>query len=178
MDWFYIVPGTSALIATAALLGADRVRNIPRSQLAYVSVLVRVFFGVHLLYSGVRFYLPGAQPVLHDPVAGPFIASLTAMGIFPAIKALEIIVGLFLLANRFVPFMLILEFPSTVVIFYMNTFISISARTLVTGPLELAVHGVLFALYFGYYREIFAIKPRLRPIWNEVSPFKTADEAG
>ena len=167
MDWFYLVPSAVAVVLTAGLMVFDRSRARRRTPIEYFAAFVRWFFGAHLLFSGLRFYLGSAQPVITHPVAGPFIDSLTAMGIFPAIKLSEILIGACLIADVFVPIVLVLEFPSTIVIFYMNTFITHTPRTLLTGPLELLVNVILFLLYFGYYRSFLAFKAPLRPIWND-----------
>jgi hypothetical protein len=166
MDWFYIVPTAAAVMGTAAV--ARRRRRVPENVRAgSVAVdFLRIFFGAHLVWSGLRFFFGDAQPVIPHPIAGPFIASLTAMGLFPGIKALEIIVGTLLLTKCFIPLALILQFPSTVTIFYMNTFITATSRTVVTGPLELAVHGLLLLSYFGYYRPMLAVNAEPLPAWS------------
>jgi hypothetical protein len=51
----------------------------------------------------------------------------------------------------------------------MNTFITHTPRTLLTGPLELLVNVILFLLYFGYYRGFLAFRAPLRPIWIDGS---------
>jgi hypothetical protein len=169
MDWFYIVPTITAVVVTFGLIVMERSRGRAHASVYYVATFVRSFFGAHLLFSGLRFYVGAAQPVITDPLAGPFLASLTAMGIFPAVKLSEVVIGACLLANLLVPVTLILEFPSTVVIFYMNTFITHTPRTLITGPLELLTHLVLFGLYFGYYRDFLVVRAPLRPVWNAIA---------
>jgi hypothetical protein len=79
------------------------------------------------------------------------------MGLYPGIKALEGIVGIVLLTNRFVPLVLVLEVPISFNIFYLNVFITGAPRQLLTGPLELGVNCALLLAYFRYY------EPFLRP---------------
>ena len=76
---------------------------------------------------------------------------------------MECLFGIMLLTNRFVLLALVLEMPSTVNIFWLNTFVVATPRQLFTGPQELFLNGVLLLAYAGYLGA--AIKPRLEPMW-------------
>ena len=103
----------------------------------YIVLWVRMFFGAHLLYSSLRYFvLFEPQPVVPG-VGGEFVQVLTAMGLFPFVKAMEGVVGACLIANRFVPLLLLAEMPISVNIFWLNTFVVGTPRQLFTGPQEL-----------------------------------------
>src|SRR5690606_20796988 len=83
-----------------------------RTTADHVTDALRIYWGLHLIWSSSRFWFAGGQPVIDHPIGGPFIESLLAMGLFPAIKAMEGIIGIVLLTNRFVPLALVLEVPT------------------------------------------------------------------
>jgi len=133
----------------------------------YVITWVRLWFGAHLLYSGFRFYVSGTVPTPH-PVAGPFIASLNATGIYPLIKNLEIVTGAMIFFNLMVPLALVVEFPISVVIFILNFFIVATERQLVSGPLELIVNSLLLVFYARYYLPLVTPVAPPRPLWTAI----------
>lgn len=128
-----------------------------------VTDVLRIYFGGHLLWSSIRYWSTDMQPVIHHPLGGPFVASLVAIGAFPFIKSLEGLVGLALLSNRFVPLALVLEVPTSMTIFYLNTFVTARFSGVTTGPAELGVNAALLLLYFGYYRPFLAFRTRAAP---------------
>ncbi|MBN9517506.1 hypothetical protein J0H58_03150 [bacterium] len=124
---------------------------------------LRIYYGLHLIWSSARFWFVGGQPAIPHPIAGPFIESLTAMGMFPGIKAMEGIIGIVLLTNRYVPLMLVLEVPTSFTIFYLNVFITGAPRQLLTGPLELGVNCALMLAYFRYYQHFLLARAYAAP---------------
>ncbi len=131
----------------------------------YIITWCRLWYGAHLLYSGIRFYVTGTQPVPH-PVAGPFIASLNATGIYPLIKNIEIVTGAMLFLNIMVPLALVIEVPISVTIFILNFFIVASERQLVSGPLEVIANGILLVFYARYYLPLLTPSAPPRPLWT------------
>jgi len=138
----------------AGVVGALVLRRLdPRRTTAdHVADALRIYYGLHLIWSSSRYWFAGGQPAIPHPIGGPFIDSLVAMGLFPGIKALEGLIGVVLLTNRFVPLMLVLEVPTSFTIFYLNVFITAAPRQLLTGPLELGVNCALMLCYFRYYQ--------------------------
>ncbi|MBU0554549.1 MAG: hypothetical protein KKD64_05875 [Alphaproteobacteria bacterium] len=130
--------------------------------------VMRIYFGGHLLWSCIRFWFTEMQPsgAPQHPIAGPFLESLFATGIFPAVKVVEGIVGVLLLSNRFVPLALVLEVPTSVTIFYLNTFVTARLSGLLTGPTELGVNVLLMLAYFHHYRPMLRGKVRAAPPWE------------
>ncbi|WP_052507918.1 hypothetical protein [Sphingomonas hengshuiensis] len=125
--------------------------------------LLRVYMGGHLLWSCLRYWMSDLQPAINHPVGGPFVESLVAMHAFPAIKTIEGFVGVLLLVNRFVPLALVVEIPTAVTIFYLNTFVTARLSGILTGPPELGVNVALMLLYFEHYRPMLAGQARVAP---------------
>ena len=79
------------------------------------------FFGGWFLFHGLNHWLQffvqpaGSGQGMHD-----LISVLIDSGMFNVVKAIEVVAGVMLLANRFVPLAIVIAFPVTVVISYMN----------------------------------------------------------
>lgn len=128
----------------------------------YIITWLRLFFGAHLFFSGGRYILTGYVTEIPG-IGGEWVAANAAIGVYQAVKYMECLFGIMLLTNRFVLLALVLEMPSTVNIFWLNTFVVATPRQLFTGPQELFLNGVLLLAYAGYLGA--AIKPRLEPMW-------------
>ncbi|PQA87637.1 hypothetical protein [Hyphococcus luteus] len=133
----------------------------------YVVVAAQGFFGGHSLFSGLNYFfqwLPSPQ-VTH-PLAGPFIDSMTAMGLFDVIKGVEALVGALLLLNILTPVALLMELPISISIFYTSVIVVHSERSLFTGTRELVLNLFLIAAYFGFYKGLLKLRPEMRPLWR------------
>ncbi len=128
----------------------------------YVIHWLRLYFGAHLLFSGVRYALTGYVPEIPG-IGGEWVQANANIYLYQMIKYLEILTGAMLLFNRFPLLALILEFPATINIFWLNTFIVATPRQLFTGPQELFLNGVLLLAYSGWMYG--ALKPKLEPLW-------------
>ena len=134
-----------------------------RTTSDHVTDALRIYYGLHLIWSASRFWFAGGQPAIPHPIGGPFIESLIAMGLFPGIKAMEGVIGIMLVLNRYVPLALVLEVPTSFTIFYLNVFITGAPRQLLTGPLELGVNCALLLAYFRYYQPFLAARAYAAP---------------
>jgi riboflavin transporter len=147
-------------------------------KLKYAILWFRIFYGAHLTYSAMRYYLAYAPhwllAAIHykpfapamPPVARAFVDAITATGIYQVVKTVELIVGVALLANLFVPLVLIIEMPISVVIFILNFFVVASDRQLFSGPQEILLNGLLIVFYSRYYR------PLLQPVVSPAPPWR------
>jgi hypothetical protein len=152
--------------------------DLVSGRLRYVVLWFRIFYGAHLTYSALRYYIAFAPPsflqAVHyqplgritHPVAGPFVDALTATGIYHVVKTVELIVGVALLLNRFVPLMLVVEMPISVVIFILNFFVVASERQLFSGPQEIFLNLLLMVFYSSYYRPLLKPVAPPRLLWR------------
>lgn len=128
----------------------------------YVIHWLRLYFGAHLLFSGLRFAFTGYVPEIPG-VGGEWVQANANIYLYQAIKYLEILTGAMLFFNRWPLLGLIIEMPASVNIFWLNTFIVATPRQLFTGPQELFLNGVLLLAYSGWMYG--ALKPKLEPLW-------------
>lgn len=128
----------------------------------YVIHWIRLYFGAHLLFSGIRYALTGYVPMIPG-VGGEWVQANADIYLYQFVKYLEILTGAMLLSNRFPLLALILEFPATVNIFWLNTFIVATPRQLFTGPQELFLNGILLLAYGGWM--FSTVNPKLEPLW-------------
>jgi uncharacterized membrane protein YphA (DoxX/SURF4 family) len=107
---------------------------------------------------GLAFFVFGLNGFLHfipqPPISGPpanFIAAMLATGyLFPLVKGTEVVAGLLLLSNRFVPLALALLAPVLVNIVAFHVFLEPAALAL---PIVLLVAEIYLA---RSYRDAFA----------------------
>jgi hypothetical protein len=128
----------------------------------YIIHWLRLYFGAHLLFSGIRFAATGYVPDIPG-IGGAWMHAQADLHLYQAVKYLEIFTGAMIYFNRFPLLGLILEFPTTVNIFWLNTFIVATPRQLFTGPQELFMNGVLLLAYSGWMYG--ALRPKLEPLW-------------
>jgi len=155
------------LIAGVVVAIVNTVRKPGHTTLEQATDILRVYMGGHLLWSCIRYWITDMQPVIDHPIGGPFVASLVAMQAFPAIKTLEGLCGILLLTNRFVPLALVLAVPTSVTIFYLNTFVTARLSGILTGPPELGVNLLLMLAYFQHYRPMLVMKAWVAPPFAE-----------
>ena len=137
------------------------------SIMTYVVLWVRIAFGTHSLLSGLNYFVHVFPlPPIDTSAAGPFVAEMTRIGMFDIIKAVEVLAGVCMLANVYVPVALVLEFPTTVSIFYLSVVVVGHGRPVYTGWRELFYNVFLFAAYAGYYLPILRARAEPRPLWN------------
>jgi hypothetical protein len=133
----------------------------------YIMLWIRLAFGAHSLLSGLNYFfefLPA--PHVTHPIAGPFVDSMTAMGLFDVIKVVECLVGLCLVTNRFVPLALVAELPTSITIFWMSALVVGAPRQVYTGSKELLFNLSLLAFYAGHYRFLLRQTADTLPIWS------------
>jgi len=135
---------------------------------SYAILWLRIAFGAHALLSGINYFYPLIPPApVNLSPAGPFVAEMDAIGLYALIKVVEIVAGLMLIANVYVPLALLIEMPTTMSIFFLNTFVDGSPRQLYTGPRELFYNGVLMLAYWAYFRALVTAKPIYTPLWRD-----------
>ncbi|MFP4893787.1 hypothetical protein [Paraburkholderia sp. EG304] len=149
----------------------------------YAVLWLRIYFGADLLWSGFRYISTGWVPFIPG-TGGAYVQALDAIHMFPVVKYMECVLGILMLTNRFVLLAAIFEFPTSVSIFWINTFIVATPRQLFSGPNQLLMNGLLILAYSGYMASVF--KPKLTPlalwegfkvdVWKESLKFKKTSE--
>lgn len=113
--------------------------------------VARLLLGLGFFVFGLNGFLGFLPNPEHSGAAGAYLGGLAAAGyMFPFIKGTELVVGVLLLANRFVPLALTVLAP---------VMLNIVAFHLFLEPATLAVPLLLLALqlYLAYgYRAVFA----------------------
>ena len=117
--------------------------------------VVRVLLGLMLFVLGLNGFL-GFIPQPAPPTAGgEFLGALMAGGVLPVVKVFEVVIGLMLLAGRFVPLALVMLVPIAVgIVLYHVTFD-------VAGGVGAYVVAALLAFLLWAYRG--ALMPLLVP---------------
>ena len=138
-----------------------------RTSADYAIMWLRLLFGAHLIYSGMRHVL-GFEMIsgMTHPVGGPFVRIIAEMGMYQFIKWVELAVGVLLVCNRLVPLVLIIELPISVVIFWLNTIIVQEPRQLYSGTQEVVLNSAMILLYGRYYLPLLNWKAPARPLWH------------
>ncbi|WP_202385472.1 hypothetical protein [Altericroceibacterium endophyticum] len=112
----------------------------------------RIIFGLWWLYSGLmHFLVPGWQPMGQEPAAIAFTQALIDSGLFEWIKIIEVILGVTMLMNRWMPLTLIALTPINIVIIYWNFVLDYGVIEWVFGGLSVLFNIVLMWAWRAYY---------------------------
>jgi riboflavin transporter len=144
----------------------------------YVVFWIRWVFGAHVLFSGLNYFFNFfPPPPLTGSAAAPFIDAMTKIGMYDFIKVIEVLTGAALLLDVFVPLALVVEFPVSVSIFFLDVLVDRSPRPTVMGSRELLFNLFLIAAYFGYYRPMLTPRAGLRELWRPTAARLPSAEA-
>ncbi len=125
---------------------------------ANITLIARLTFAFIFLINGLNGWwkvLP--YPTIFDPpmsTTPPFVQAMLDTGyLFEALKAVEVLGGLMLFANRWVPLALIVCFPVTVGAWSIDFFLlQQSLRAQVMGWSVLLLNAYLLFAYLPYYK--------------------------
>jgi uncharacterized membrane protein YphA (DoxX/SURF4 family) len=117
----------------------------------------RLLFGLGFFIFGLNGFLQFMANPPMTPEAGALLGAFAKTGyFFPMIKVIEIVVGLMLLTNLFVPLALVLISPILVGITTIHLFLNPAGLPMMI-ILHL-LHGFLVFGYKNYYRGLFERK--------------------
>ena len=134
----------------------------------------RLVFGGWWLFSGLMHFLwPGLQPMGHEPAAIAFTKALMASGLFTWVKAIEIVLGLAMLANRAMPLAVIALAPLNVVIVYWNCVLDSGAVDWTFAVLSIAINALFARVWRGHFWPLLAWEGR--PDYS-VQPGRTSSD--
>ncbi len=119
--------------------------------IALLPTLARIFLGLLFTVFGLNGFLNFIPVPPPSEAGGAFLGALAATGyMFPLIKSFEIVAGVMLLANRFVPLALLFLSPIVVNIFFLHAVLDAPAS------LPMPIMIVLVTAYLGWaYRNVF-----------------------
>lgn len=132
-------------------------------------IAARIFLGLLFTVFGLNGFfgfMPTPQPT---PEGGAFLGALAATGyMFPLIKGTEVIAGVLLLSNRFVPLALTLLAPVTVNILAYHSFLA--------PGLALPLTIIATQLFLAYsYRDAFRPMLQAKTAANAAANQSSAD---
>lgn len=125
---------------------------------------VRLLLGLDFLVNGLNFYhhfLPITVPA--DPTAREVMAGLVDSGIFDVVKNIEILAGLALLANRFVPLAVICIAPLVTVIFMVDCLLVRSLEGWAFGGTTTLLELAALVLYGRHFLGLIALRAAPQP---------------
>jgi len=109
-----------------------------------VTYAVQFFFGGWFLFHGSNYFLDFfKQPSGSSVLAHEFIGALIHSGLFDVVKGIEVVVGIALLANRFVPLATVAAFPVSFSIAYINLVANGDAFSVVVCILVIGFNGII-----------------------------------
>ena len=119
-----------------------------------VSFIARALMAfIYLLY-GLNFFFHFYHAVLPAGKAGDFEGGLIRSGyFFEYMKGMQIVAGLTLFTNRYVPFILVVMFPISMNIFLFHIFLL--TRGIVVATILILANTFLLYVYRKYYTGVF-----------------------
>jgi putative oxidoreductase len=137
---------------------------MPLSKSLNVSVLVaRILLGLIFFIFGLNFFfhfIPNnSQP---EGRAAAFLGGLFQSGyLFPLIKVIEVLSGIFLLSGLFIPLVLIVLMPISINILLFHSILEQGVMPISISALILISQIWLAWNYRDYYRQLFIVRPAL-----------------
>ena len=125
-----------------------------------VVTALRLIFGLHFLVNGLNFFFHFfAIPTPHSVMANQVMHAFVDSGMFGIAKTTEVLAGVALLTNRFVPAALVLAFPVAVVIGYVDVvLIGTWFGGWVLGGGTVLLNGILLLAYVNYYKPFLVFR--------------------
>lgn len=116
-----------------------------RSRVFMVAIyVVQFFFGGWFLWNGLNYFFGFfPQPPGSSPISQELIGALIHSGLFSVVKGIEGLVGLALLANRFVPLAIVASLPVSVCIAHLNIIANGDTFGIVAGVIVLGLNGIV-----------------------------------
>ncbi|WEK46506.1 MAG: hypothetical protein P0Y56_16090 [Candidatus Andeanibacterium colombiense] len=130
----------------------------------------RYYLGGFNLVSGLNyFFLFWPQPVVTDSTGNEFVYAAMQLKLFTFAKICEIIGGLTLVTNRFVPLGLVVLMPVTLNIFLVNVPWSPLPHVQLSVTRNLVMHCILLAAYANYFYPMLKFRAAPQPVWRDPS---------
>jgi putative oxidoreductase len=122
--------------------------------------LVRIGLGVYLIANGLNFFFHFLEfPPVKNEIANLLMAGFVKSGMFEFVKVAEVLCGLSLIFNIFVPLSLVITFPIVVIIAYIDVFIlRWELGGIINGGIFFVVYSAILLLHLPYYKGMFVLK--------------------
>ncbi|WP_151672669.1 DoxX family membrane protein [Patiriisocius marinus] len=118
------------------------------------TTILRFLLGITLLVFGINKFVPFIPIFEMAPAAANFISSLESTGyVLYIVAALEVLIGLLLILNKWVPFALILLAPIAINILLFHIFLDISG--ILVAAIIVLINVILIYKYWKAYRPLF-----------------------
>jgi hypothetical protein len=139
------------------------VRRLWTNRSFVIAVLaVQTFFGAWYLLHGFNYYVEFVQqPPGSATLSRQLISALIATGLFDLVKIAEIVFGVLLLANRFVPLSVLGSLPINAIIIWINLILKADLDGIFVGTVIMLIHGFLVLAYFPYFKSSLAYRSSL-----------------
>jgi putative oxidoreductase len=127
------------------------------NKLKLATTVSRIILGLPFLVFGINYFFPFApHPELHG-AAIDYMTGLTKAGYFwPFLRSLEILIGIALITNRFVPLALAILAPINLQILIFH--LALEPQNIPMALILALLQAFLIYRYWGYYKQIFAQK--------------------
>lgn len=125
---------------------------------------IRILLGLVYLINGTNWFFkiitpyPSISDFVHYMPPPDIVGAMIEQGLlFHLAKAMEVVTGIALLANRFVPLALVLAMPVTVTVFIVDVFKpEFRLRAFLMGSGSLVMNITLLLAYYHHYRAMLS----------------------
>ena len=147
--------------ATTSPAKDDLPDELPGPTMKWIYHFSRIIFGGWWLYSGAMPMIdPAWQPLGQEQAAIDFSVAMIDSGLMFWVKVAEIILGILILANRFMPLAALAVLPINFVIVYWNFVLDEGTIEYTFGALTIIFNVILLWPFRRFYLPLLAFNPR------------------
>ena len=152
-----------------------RVKILGYSIGELIITAMRLQLGAWMIVNGLNHWLPiFPQPMGSSPDAQRLLVGLIESGLFDLVKAAELVGGVLLILDLYVPFALVILLPISVVVFYFNAILQQRwNQVLYMGVLCMYFNIALLLAYIHYYLPMLAPRSR-NSSWRDLAKIPAA----
>jgi hypothetical protein len=125
-----------------------------------LTLAARYVFGALMLTNGLNHFLEFFPLPAMGPASQAFYDALVVSGLFDVVKVLEVVIGILLLTNLFVPAAITVAMPIMVVSTYFNFFLLGGRPGLMAGLLGIGLNLIGMIGYRQYFIPLLTIRSR------------------
>lgn len=156
----------TALGNSSSAAAGETLRPSDRAGLYTLLVTaVRLVLGLEFVVNGLNWWVklidpyPSIADFIHHAPPDDVVGAMIRSGVlFHVVKAVELVAGVALLTNCFVPLALVAALPVTVNVFMVDVLISTHLRAHIMGTGAMMMSGFLMLAYLPYYRPMLDLR--------------------